>query len=327
MNKFNLLLLFSLAAGCFSRVQAQLLTITNGTTINASPGVLFALDGLSLTPSAPCTFTNCSLNKNTTVTHPLNTNYIQRVYSFTGTAPVFTGTVVVNYNEGTELNSIPETDLRQYVYDNGSWHAMSGSNNVVANTVSSAVYNNSTITELTLGSAAGALPVQLLKFVAQKQNKAAQLQWYTAQEQNSKDFLVQHCTDGLQWQVIGTVSAAGNSSTLTQYDFIHANPVTGNNYYRLLQRDLDGKATYSNVQRVYFTADASEMRVLNNPVKNGLLQLQTSKPGLVNLFNQQGQLIYAQKIAAGLQEINVSTYASGIYYLSWGTETIKVLIE
>jgi hypothetical protein len=39
------------------------------------------------------------------------------------------------------------------------------------------------------------------------------LQWETAQESNSSHFTVEHSVNGTDWTAVGTVKAAGNSST------------------------------------------------------------------------------------------------------------------
>ncbi len=58
------------------------------------------------------------------------------------------------------------------------------------------------------------LPVNLTYFTATKDANQALLAWQTAQEEeNSADFFVERSGDGKQYSTIGTVPAAGNSST------------------------------------------------------------------------------------------------------------------
>jgi len=98
------------------------------------------------------------------------------------------------------------------------------------------------------------LPVTLSNFYVHKQNQAARLQWQTASEQNSKEFIVERSGDGSVYSAIGTVTAAGNSTVEQRYAFTDENPETGNNFYRLKQVDIDGKFSYSTVVRVSFAA-------------------------------------------------------------------------
>jgi hypothetical protein len=77
---------------------------------------------------------------------------------------------------------------------------------------------------------------------------------------NSRNFNVQHSRNGNSWTTIGSVAAAGNNNTISYYNFLHADPVTGNNFYRIQQTDLDGKYTYSSVQMLQITATNKTFR-------------------------------------------------------------------
>ncbi len=83
------------------------------------------------------------------------------------------------------------------------------------------------------------LPILLTDFSASRRDNASLLQWKTAQEENTREFLVQRSPDGTAFGTIGTVSAAGNSSIMLDYSFVDGSPVPGNNYYRLEEVDQD----------------------------------------------------------------------------------------
>ena len=87
-----------------------------------------------------------------------------------------------------------------------------------------------------------------------------------ASEENTKDFTIQHTT-GNVWADLGTVAAAGNSNTVRDYSYLDNSPVTGINYYRLLETDEDGRETYSEVKAVQFNTDALPLMVYNNPAR------------------------------------------------------------
>ena len=59
-------------------------------------------------------------------------------------------------------------------------------------------------------------PVTWQSFTAEKQGSASLLKWSTGSEQNTKDFEVQHSTNTVSWTPLGTVAAAGNSTTTRQ---------------------------------------------------------------------------------------------------------------
>ena len=96
------------------------------------------------------------------------------------------------------------------------------------------------------------LPVSLVVFTATRQNNEAVLQWETAQEENSGSFIIERSSDGKSFGAIGTVAAAGNSSSARNYEFTDQTPQPNANYYRLKQTDIDGTFTYSPVKVVNF---------------------------------------------------------------------------
>ena len=162
----------------------------------------------------------------------------------------------------------------------------------------------------------GALPVQLISFTAHKQNNSVLLNWETASEQNTSHFSIERSNDGIQFSLLADVTATGNSQSLKNYSFTHDNPVTGINYYRLKQVDLDGRFKYSNAVKVIMQKD-NLIHLYPNPSVNNTL-LVFSKPVekvTVNIFSATGQLVKSIFIANGQtrQLIDISALSKGIY--------------
>jgi hypothetical protein len=63
------------------------------------------------------------------------------------------------------------------------------------------------------------LPVVLLEFDATKQSSNIKISWKTAQEINSKEFIIERSKDAVHFKVIGKVNAAGSSGTERSYMF------------------------------------------------------------------------------------------------------------
>ncbi|HEY4148508.1 MAG TPA: T9SS type A sorting domain-containing protein [Chitinophagaceae bacterium] len=174
---------------------------------------------------------------------------------------------------------------------------------------------------------ATSLPITLSSFTARKQNNNVLLQWSTASEQNSKDFTVQHSTDGNNWNAIATLPAAGNSNTAINYSYIHSNPGAGNHYYRLQQTDMDGKSSLSDTRIVQLSAAPTGFTVLSNPVSNGVLQLQINNPVILSLYSSDGRLLWKKQLAAGFQSMDMSRYGKGIYWLKGNEAAEKILVQ
>jgi hypothetical protein len=96
------------------------------------------------------------------------------------------------------------------------------------------------------------LPVKLISFTA-KANKAktVDVTWRSATEVNALAYQVERSTDAKQFEIIGSVKAVGNSSSVLNYAFNDNAPVANTtNYYRLKLVDADKKFSYSAIQVV-----------------------------------------------------------------------------
>ena len=87
----------------------------------------------------------------------------------------------------------------------------------------------------------GALPVELLSFDGSCNDNLITLNWKTATEHNSDYFDVLKSRDGENWSKLTTLSSAGNSTQELTYTTKDENAIDGNNYYKLLQYDIDGQ--------------------------------------------------------------------------------------
>jgi hypothetical protein len=88
----------------------------------------------------------------------------------------------------------------------------------------------------------GALPVELLSFEGNCKDGSVTLDWKTATEHNSDYFKVMKSRDGVNWSTLTSISSAGNSTQELSYTALDKNIISGNNYYKLLQIDIDGKS-------------------------------------------------------------------------------------
>jgi hypothetical protein len=174
----------------------------------------------------------------------------------------------------------------------------------------------------------GSLPVTWETVSAEKQNGQSVLRWSTASEQNTKDFVVQHSLNTTDWSSLTTVPAAGNSTTTRNYSYVHQNPLKGNNYnyYRILQRDIDDKFSYSKIVSIIFNEPGADLQVYPNPVQDQLT-IFLAETQLVRLVNAAGATVWKGQLPAGRNTIPVKTYSKGIYVLTAGMQSQRVLIQ
>lgn len=212
------------------------------------------------------------------------------------------------------------------------------SRNSVANIIryNPGAYPNENINNNNLTAALGVVPgspqpVKLLSFTATKQGKVVNLNWITTSEINSSHFDVEYSRNSTSWQTIGTVSAAGNSSTQKSYSLIHNAPAAGVNYYRLKQVDLDAKFENSLIRTVTFIT-ANTINIFPNPTVDQLF-ISTNSGGIlqsVSLFGDDGkQMLHINNFQLG-NSIDMRSYGPGLYMLKivdkdGKTEIMKVV--
>ena len=171
------------------------------------------------------------------------------------------------------------------------------------------------------------LPVTWLSFTATKQGSAVALKWSTAIEQNTRDYKVQHSINGTTWNDIGIVPAGGNSNMVQQYSFIDQNPVNSLNYYRLLQRDLDGNINYSKIVLLNL-ADAERMlKIYPNPVLNGTITVNLKQASIVWVYNSIGVKLMQKELPAGEHLFSLSQLSKGTYYMKIKDDAVLFVIQ
>jgi len=179
----------------------------------------------------------------------------------------------------------------------------------------------------TLSSRTGTpLPLTYILFNASCVSGQVNINWETAQQSNTKVFDVERSGNGSQWQVIGSVPAAGNSSVENSYSFTDGNPLPGNNEYRIAEYDLNGQVNYT---RVISTSCgmSGTFTVWPNPVISTILVTLSSVNGAkaeMRLYDARGGLVLVKEtdLAAGSNQVslNLAGLARGTYDLivDWG---------
>nr|WP_130274822.1 hypothetical protein [Cecembia calidifontis] len=98
------------------------------------------------------------------------------------------------------------------------------------------------------------LPVEFAYYETRflRQSRSAIISWATTKEWESSHFEIERTTQGLSFEKIGEVEAAGWSDATVEYEFEDKNlPLTGGNIlYRLKQVDFDGTFSYTSVMTV-----------------------------------------------------------------------------
>lgn len=114
------------------------------------------------------------------------------------------------------------------------------------------------------------LPVHLISWKGSYQENVVRLDWETSWEENSDYFLVQRSADLKTFHTIAKVASAGTTRSRQHYEWTDQAPEPGNNYYRLLQTDLDGTTETSRIIAVRNESSLSgKLVVYPNPARTG----------------------------------------------------------
>jgi hypothetical protein len=230
------------------------------------------------------------------------------------------------WDVGQELGTMPDYKLSHY---GTGWSFATGTSGAVSGTTTKTMTHTGytgTFSPFAIGSSTGSLPVSWIDFTATRQGQVVEVNWRTASEQNTKDFVVQHSNGNGIWKGIGNVAAAGNSNRERAYRFTHSQPVEGRNLYRLVQRDLDGKESISKVVSISIPS-ATAVQVYPVPSADGKVYVKLPSDQVLKLYSSSGVLMLELQAKAGVQMLALQHLQKGLYYLQAGKETVRVLLQ
>lgn len=176
------------------------------------------------------------------------------------------------------------------------------------------------------------LPVQIEAFTAVLKGQKVQLDWQTQQEKDSDYFSIERSLDGLDWEALGQLSAAGNSTNLNSYQFFDEQPYIGVNYYRIKEFDYNGNAMVSNIRVVDYQANQDESIVIYpNPAYDQLtVSCLLPETGLLNIevYDVTGRKLFALENIPTTkgqhqEQINLNELSPGVYFLQVSGATFR----
>ena len=183
--------------------------------------------------------------------------------------------------------------------------------------------------------------MELLSFDGSCNDNLITLNWKTATEHNSDYFDVLKSRDGENWSKLTTLNSAGNSTQELTYTTKDENAIDGNNYYKLLQYDIDG--VYKEYGPINVICDGNSkgyFSIFPNP-SSGDFQVVLNNKNMIG----NGKLIIKDTKGSEIlnKEINVMTGINlydiydlnirpGVYYVqitnnNLSTQIIKEIIK
>jgi type IX secretion system substrate protein len=143
------------------------------------------------------------------------------------------------------------------------------------------------------------LPVTFGNLKGYAKNAGIQIDWTIYNESNVDHYEIERSVNGVQQFTTVGQTAAHNTGSKLDYQWLDATPINGNNFYRIKTVDLDGKISYSIILKVSLNHSGKDISIYPNPVQKGYVSFQSSdlQKGTYTLkiFNSNGQEVYKQE--------------------------------
>ena len=153
------------------------------------------------------------------------------------------------------------------------------------------------------------LPVTFLGVQAQWQNKVeALVSWQVADQQNVKNYTVQHSVNGVSFKNVYSVKATAQ----TQYSCVV--PAGNSNYYRVMETDADGVKAFSKMAALQGVA-LSTILLYPNPANSVLYVQGIQKYYSLQVIDMKGNVIQQQAVISATQSLHIAGLSKGNYLL------------
>lgn len=175
------------------------------------------------------------------------------------------------------------------------------------------------------------LPMDLLHFTGELTAAGrVHLRWTTAHEHHTSHFVVERSTDGIAFDPVGEVQAAGHTVQTTDYETWDPTPRNGMNYYRLVQVDQDGTRAHANVVPILVEGLGARLTVVPNPAQERAQVVVRDLPGATRwlMVDAQGRLLAQGRLPTGADRFVVPLHdvMAGSYFVQM-TDADGALLE
>jgi len=166
-------------------------------------------------------------------------------------------------------------------------------------------YNNQSSPETfcTLGEPYN-LPIELIAFNAELKGTEVFVDWSTASQRDNDYFTIERSIDGTEFDIVGEVDGAGNSTEILKYEFVDMDPIENFSYYRLRQTDFNGEteAFYPvSINYIIPVDKVSIETVYPNPFANMFtvdFSMSASSEVGITLTNSNGMQVFSDFVSA-----------------------------
>jgi hypothetical protein len=182
----------------------------------------------------------------------------------------------------------------------------------------------STIVTLSVINCGPPLSTKITAFSGKVTNSKPALKWTTNTENEPFYFDIEKSSDGTRFTIIGTVNSYNDPSAIqNNYIFTDPDNITGQAYYRISMRTVDGQVSYSRILELSTDPEIfSFVSVINPFVSTLFFDISSTRDGVVKaeLIDQFGEPVKKGSfdIRTGVTQLafdNTSVLPAGIYIL------------
>jgi|GEM_PF-5080646 len=168
------------------------------------------------------------------------------------------------------------------------------------------------------------LPVELSSFTAKLEMGIAKLSWEVKSETDNREFIIYRSDDQNVFSEIGRV-VSGDI-----YVFYDRKPLPGMNYYKLSQRDNDGREKELAIRELRFGISGEAFQAYPNP-SGSMVYLSCADASLWGstaiLADLNGRELARLKVASR-QELDLMAFPKGVYLVKYTNgKTLKLIKE
>jgi hypothetical protein len=143
-------------------------------------------------------------------------------------------------------------------------------------------------------------------------NQQAVVNW-KVQENDVASYQIQKSTNGVRFTTIATVASKGDGEN--NYSFTEPNKLLSNTYYRILQKDISGAESFSEVMLVAAKPVKTTI-IFPNPTNNEFVICSNNlKNTTAVLTDVNGKALQNIVITQNNTRVNIRSYSNGIYFL------------
>jgi hypothetical protein len=170
----------------------------------------------------------------------------------------------------------------------------------------------------------GVLPVTFTFLNAVPNGKNINITWGVDNENDIKQYIVQHSVDGVAFSDYTSLSPIGGSRPSGTYQVTFTGANAGDHFFRVESVDNDNKVSFSRIVSVYVTGN-SVVSIYCNAVDNNNIRLVYNNLQIgnytVEMVNAGGQMLYSQqqtlKETSGSLPLQLQTSLQhGLYYIT-----------